>query len=515
MSKPNKQAKIQEEEIDDIEEEQGPKDSIGFKFKYAPKKQDTGVDEAITKLAAALSGQLYCVDKQEDFDLSQPNLKVKTVLFDDHGDLKVLSPFFGGAVAGSTMVLGWRGTTDDIMNVITDLNVTPATSSRWAHVSPDIAVHGGFHPIAENDLCRWESKIVALMEKHGITDLVTTGHSLGGGIATVAHLAIEGELHKEKSIWKDYAAKLESKGKKFTVRCVAFSAPFVVFNMAAPDNTAVNRFLKKIEANACNIIYSTDPIPRAPGHLEFFDKLANELIPELRASLRKEFGFLASFGTRFFLDLSEGYEALKESQSELLVAFLKCRHIAKIIYYENDAAEPYVTKDYGPEVKGDPEGIKNFRDIKWKETPDVIQDATHNHLVTVRGPGLGYNIDESKIGAKLYTMHNRSLMEDEPDVATVEVNGWEDCRKKAKEHFVYGFMGGYVEWAKEPKDKLPHERKGILHVKKDVAAAADDANWVKSRGFFGTGTVQHTALWRTPALLDKVELAKKGKEGTK
>ena len=85
--------------------------------------------------------------------------------------------------------------------------------------------------------------------------------------------------------------------------------------------------------------------------------------------------------------------------------------------------------------------------------------------------------------------------------------------QKAKEYFVYGFMGGYVDWAEEPKDKPPHERKGVLHVKANVAKASQDAGWKRNRGLFGTGKVEHSALWRTPALADKLELAKQEKEG--
>ncbi len=502
-----KKQKVSEE----IEEESGSKDTVGFKFKYSPKKEDTGVDEAITKLAAALSGQIYGVAKIEDFDLSQPNLKVENVLFDNHDVLSVVSPYFAGVVADSTMVIGWRGTTDDIMNIITDVNVTPATSARWSNVSTDIKVHGGFHPIVENDFCRWESTIIELMEKHGITELITTGHSLGGGIATVAHLAIEGDLLKEKSVWKDYADKLKSQGKEFKVRCIAFSAPSSIFNVAAPDNAVVNDFLKKVEDTSCNIIYSTDPVPRLPGYLEFIDTLVRELIPEVKAEVKQSFGFLGSVGARF-VDLVAGYETLVKNQKPLVDAMQYCRHVAKIIYYENDAVEPIRLKDYGVLGHGGtPNGIKNFRDIKWEETPDVMGSIMTTHSCTVRGPGLGYNIPEDLVVAKLYTMHNRALLEKEPDVAKVEVDGWEDCRKKAKEHFVFPFMGGYVDWADEPKNKLPHDRKGILHVKASVAKASSDAEWVKSRGMFGRQQVEHSALWRTPALADKVDLAKKAK----
>ena len=501
----NKRARV----MDDIGVETGgKKDTIGFKFKHTPKPEDTGVPENITRLAAALSGQIYAVEKAEEFDLSTDDLKVDVMFLDNHGLLKCLKPYFACVVTGQTMIIGWRGTTDDIMNVITDLNATPSTCSRWAHISTDLKVHGGFHPIVENDLCSWEAKLVAMMEKHGVTELITTGHSLGGGLATVAHLAIEGDLAKgDTNVWNQYAKKLESQGKEFKVKSVAFSPPSSIFNLADANDNVVNKFLNKIESNSCCIIYSMDPVPRLPGYLSFIDKLALEFIPEAIAAARNRVGGIATTFAKRFVKPFEIYTNLKDGQSGLIEAMVLCRHYGKIIYYEDTAKEPIILKDYGAEELGSPDGIKNFRDIKWQETPDVYSSVMHDHKITVNGPGLGYNIQEDRVSAKLYHLHNRSLMENEPDVAVIDVDGWEDCRMKAKENFVEAFMGGYVDWEDEPKDKDPWERKGKLHVKKDVAKASEDADWVKSRGFFGRDKVKHTALWRTPALADKVTLA--------
>lgn len=497
--------------IDDEEIEMetgGAKDSLGFKFRHVPKKEDTGVDEAYTKLAAAMAGQMYQVEAIQDYDLSQPKMNVDMVLFDNKGVFKDLIPYFGAAVAGNTLVLGWRGTTDDIMNMITDINATPATSSRWSHISPDLMVHGGFHPIIENDLAKHEVELVKIMEKYGITEIITTGHSLGGALGTVAHLAIHGELTKpatSPSVWKDYAAKLKSQGKTLTVRNIAYSAPTSIFNVAPANDAGVKNFMKTIESTSCNIVYSTDPVPRLPGHMPFLNEMLDELIPEIKEKVKDKFGRLVTMIGSSFVDSDDIRDGFISNQAELLNAVQLSRHYGKVIYYANDASVPLILKDYGVGVTGKKD---SFRALKWKETPDVILEATHNHLVTVRGPGLAYNIDERITDARLYYMHNRALMEDDPDVTTVRVNGWEDCRKKAKEYFVEPFMGGYVDWDDGPSNVPTHERGGLLHVKKGLPPSSEDADWVKSRGVFGRKQVQHTALWRTPALNDKVDLAK-------
>ncbi len=486
----------------------GAKDSLGFKFRHVPKKEDTGVDEAYTRLTAAMAAQMYQVKAIQDYDLSQPEMNVDMVLFDNKGVFKDLIPCFGAAVVGNTLVLAWRGTKKDVMNIITDANATPATSSRWSHISPDLMVHGGFHPIIENDLTRHEVELVEIMEKYGITEIITTGHSLGGALGTVAHLAIHGELTKpatSPSVWKDYAAELRRRRKTLSVRNITYSTPTSIFNTAPANHAGVNSFMKMIESTSCNIVYSTDPVPRLPGHIPFLMDMLDELIPETKEKVEDKFGPLVAMIGSSFVDSDDIRDDIISSQEELLGAIQLSRHYGKVIYYANDASVPLILKDYGQGVTGEKD---SFRALKWEDTPDVILEAVHNHVVTVRGPGLAYNIIERITDVRLYYMYNRALMENVPDVATVRVNGWEDCRKKAKEYFVEPFMGRYVDWDDEPSNVPIHERGGLLHVKKDIPVFSEDAEWVKSCGVFGTRKVQNTALWRTPALNDKITLAK-------
>jgi len=485
--------------------------TIGFKIKICPSKDDTGVDESITKLAAAVSGQIYAAKKAEDFDLSTEDLDVEVIFYEDHDSLNLVIPPFVAVRTGNTMILGWQGTSTT-MNFVTDVHIPPASSLRWNGISKDIKVQGGFYSNVENDLANHEADLVKFMEDNNITEVITTGHSLGGGMAQVGQVCIRGEIEREGSVWKTYADKLASNGKELKVKTVAFSAPMSIVNMANAQDTKVKNFLKKIESNSCNIIYSTDPVPRGYGYLSFIDAIAKELIPQVLDEMIDEKVPLPVLWLSNVFDAqhkaedkAEGiYDNITKSLGDITDVCLKFRHYCKIISYDNDIATPMILKDYGHDELGSPDNIKNFRDLKWQETPDVIGNIKHNHLMTVRGPGLGYNIPESYIEAKLYHMHKRAMLKDKNDVGRVEVNGWDDCRKKAKEHLVSASMGGVVVWDEKIEDNKDPEGKGILYIKKDVPKLSKHADFEKDAGgILWKEDLKCSILWRTPALSDK------------
>jgi hypothetical protein len=74
------------------------------------------------------------------------------------------------------------------------------------------------------------------------------------------------------------------------------------------------------------------------------------------------------------------------------------RHIGKVIYYKNADAEPEVYGDMGYSCRK-PEGSteKDFRDIVYKRSNDVVKDIADSHLFLVTGPGLAYYIDRDKL----------------------------------------------------------------------------------------------------------------------
>ena len=80
-------------------------------------------------------------------------------------------------------------------------------ATRWSSETNDILAHGAYTNLVENTFSLHEDAIVDLIEKHKVERAFLTGHSLGGGLANVAHLVVRGQLKKAGSPW----AKLNGK----------------------------------------------------------------------------------------------------------------------------------------------------------------------------------------------------------------------------------------------------------------------------------------------------------------
>ena len=72
----------------------------------------------------------------------------------------------------------------------------PLAATRWSGETKDVRAHGGYVNLVENTFSLHEDEIVGLIEKHKVERAFFTGHSLGGGLANVAHLVVRGQLKK-------------------------------------------------------------------------------------------------------------------------------------------------------------------------------------------------------------------------------------------------------------------------------------------------------------------------------
>ena len=79
-----------------------------------------------------------------------------------------------------------------------------------------------------------EDAIVGLIEKHKVERAFFTGHSLGGGMANVAHLIVRGQLKKAGSPW----AKLD--GKVTWLACTFAALQTVVRLYTSPEKKHVH-----------------------------------------------------------------------------------------------------------------------------------------------------------------------------------------------------------------------------------------------------------------------------------
>jgi len=480
---------------------------VGFQFKHMPPNSMTNVEESVTRTCADMSARVYHMSTLEEFTFVAEEKDIDGYIYDTHSDLDSVLPRFAVSIVGSTMILAWRGSST-AGNWISDANLPPVTSSRWGGVSKNLRAHAGFFAFAENDICTHEAKIVEMMKQNEITEVIMTGHSLGGGIASVAHVLIEGQLQQEGTIWAKYKTELlDTKGKEFSVKSVVFSAPSSIVDDSNGDSMTTD-FLDKISSNACNIVYSQDVVPRIPGNMKFLNDMVDDLVPQVTEGLRGQFGGLKGAAAGIAINyLDDNWEStftsLKNNTSfkDLMSVAGKYQHYGNIIYYANDTAVPQKFKDYGNSVADAPDDIPSFNAISWRKSLNVIGESAVNHLCTVSGPGLSdfESVPEKDRASRLYWIHQRAILKNKNDFGDrVRVSGLNDSISKAKELLTLPSMGAVVVWDKEDM----YDGEGWLYVKHDVPRYSKDAKLEKN-GFFTD--LQCSTFFRSASLLDLVD----------
>ena len=109
------------------------------------------------------------------------------LLYDD--EFKATNPPFSVIVAGKKMILAWRGSYS-VMDWVRDFGFYPASSFRWKSVVDVVRVHGGFLACVESKLSMHQDFILQKIKEHGITEMLLTGHSLGGKSSPIICLLV-------------------------------------------------------------------------------------------------------------------------------------------------------------------------------------------------------------------------------------------------------------------------------------------------------------------------------------
>jgi len=172
------------------------------------------------------------------------------------------------------LILAWRGSVT-VMDWINDVAFSPTLSSRWSSETDKVHAHGAYTNLVENTLSLHEPKILDLFKQFPkVKCAYITGHSLGGGIANVAHLVVRAQLKKKGSPWYKLVPD-----KVSWLSCTFASPQTLVRKYDGPDN--IPPLVADLDASSYNVVYECDMFPRILGMLKYLGDFIETVAPKV------------------------------------------------------------------------------------------------------------------------------------------------------------------------------------------------------------------------------------------
>lgn len=255
----------------------------------------------------------------------------------------------------------------------------PVLSSRWCAIAPNLRVHSSYNTLVESDLTHYHEAIMTELEKiKNIGDIIFTGHSLGGGLASVAHIIVKSQLEQEGTAWKT------SFPRNLTCHTLAFAAPMTTLYTESKQKgifdakTPPNIFLKKISDNTCNFVYMFDPVPHAVGDLHYLKEIFISIFPDLKRNIAGNVG--APF---LFFVKADGKINILVNQ---LFSVSDYQHIGKIIHYDKKSKHQILRDSSLVD-----ESLDQFRNNNTIQSPPKkIDDMVDSHFFFPRSFSSAY-----------------------------------------------------------------------------------------------------------------------------
>jgi hypothetical protein len=312
-------------------------------FKHMPTKDQTGVEEHITRFAATLSQQTYDLytGKIEKIAMSTDEHKVDTIIEEGQGDFKPSNPTFGAVVCGDTMILGWRGT-QNLIDGLNDVAFSPTGNLAMRKHSKNIKLQGGMASLCLNDLVTHEETIIAECKKRGIKEIVTTGHSLGGGIGQIGHTIVRAQIEDPTSPWSEL--------KDVNVRSILFCAPMTTVIVKDGCSDETEQFIEELNENSCNVVFHNDFVPRSYGYLSFINDFVDDAVDDIGPYLLDDKPMPSYIIKKQIEKIARAAEEqVLEAQPFQDMVSVMCNfiHPGKVIYYKDEAAKPKTLVDMG------------------------------------------------------------------------------------------------------------------------------------------------------------------------
>jgi len=310
----------------------------------------TGVDEHITQICANMSSQIYTAGRKKHFKTltSDGEHEAKIEVFDDHGQYNASIPAFAVGIINQTMIIAWRGTnakgsgTNTALDFISDFAIGPTMSHLLGSASAGIRMHNAMHSFASLELEVHGDTIISLIGENKITEIVFTGHSLGGGIAQCAHLILQAQMD---GLNDSSSAQKWTQLGYITLRTIVFSAPqsilgkgLVLSKGKRVHNKESEDLLEKIGGTTMNFVYGSDIVPRGYSHLHYIGEVLDKVAEESPETV----GSIAPPLIRMFSSFGFVRESLQDiiggASKDVSGVFKDFRHHGKLVYYQDTTA---------------------------------------------------------------------------------------------------------------------------------------------------------------------------------
>eukprot|EP00656_Telonema_subtile_P038474 TRINITY_DN433_c0_g1_i4.p1 TRINITY_DN433_c0_g1~~TRINITY_DN433_c0_g1_i4.p1 ORF type:complete len:852 (-),score=113.70 TRINITY_DN433_c0_g1_i4:123-2678(-) len=284
-----------------------------------------------------------------------------------------MSPIILTASIPGCMIIAFRGT-KSISDVVVDLFASPAPSPHLNKSCPEMQVHEGMHATVEAALIRYMPAMLQLISEHRASQVIFTGHSLGGGLAQIALAdALAKKLfggNLEAYAGDDLTQEqVREKIETLKFRAITFAAP-MVFHFDNTQNLKPNlNTLTEALGKSKNYVSFGDMVPRMPGMPEYW-------VPALKDMINKV------SRDHFVWPVSGVVSALAlETAGKVLEALEDSHDMEYLKLYQPVLAQHVVVRD-GDSEDSEP-GLRhatNFESIKYDEecAPYLLQN--HSEL---------------------------------------------------------------------------------------------------------------------------------------
>lgn len=369
---------------------------------------ETGIDSDLVQLCATISGATYTGDSKEDFrTILHSNESIRKSFPDvivrfyqngvtigknsAFGSVSLNAPTFTAVTTADTLILAWRGSVT-IADFVKDASI--ASVGPWEQL-PGLEVQESYFDLIQKSYFRYHYKDIinyvlgtysqvpnqTAKDGRNIRRIILTGHSLGGGIAQVAHFCLCAPIKSSfgQTLWKDLVEVIQS--HQVDVKTVSFSAPMTtVLRDETMQSETMSFLTEKIFPNMCNIIFKTDVVPRGYANVNFITDFANAFGKELQAGT----GIAALFAEAF---VNFANRASRDVNGSILKQATLYHHVGRIIYYSSKEAQPKVYVDHSAFLES---GGTDFRSLRYEGAPasDIAEYEIQNHMFLVTGPGL-------------------------------------------------------------------------------------------------------------------------------